>query len=90
MNKIALTGLAVAMLILSGCSQKNPEVDMQQQQQQVSTADKKAADISGMDANNMDSGDVQSAVAKKIAGLEEKSSVIYFDFDKYNIRPDMQ
>lgn len=90
MNKIALTGLAVAMLILSGCSQKNPEIDMQQQQQQVSTADKKAADISGMDANNMDSGDVQSAVAKKIAGLEEKSSVIYFDFDKYNIRPDMQ
>ena len=28
MNKILLAGLTIAMLIFSGCSQKNPDVDM--------------------------------------------------------------
>lgn len=92
MKKIALTGLAVAMLIFSGCSQKNPEVDMQNKSgsSSVSTADKKAADISGMDANTMDAQSVQSAVEKAISDLEAKTGTIYFDFDKYNIKADMQ
>jgi peptidoglycan-associated lipoprotein len=94
MKKIALTGLAMAMLVFSGCSQKNPEVDMQKDSGStaVSTADKKASDISGMDANNMDTKGVQSSstIADKIAALEAKSNAIFFDFDKYNIRPDMQ
>lgn len=91
MKRIALTGIAMAMLIFSGCSQKNPEIDMQNKDAStVSTADKKAADISGMDSNTMDSQNVQSAVEKAIAALEAKSSTIYFDFDKYNIKADMQ
>ena len=28
MGKLALTSLAVAVLVLTGCSQKSPEVDM--------------------------------------------------------------
>lgn len=90
MTKIALTSLAMAMLIFSGCSQKNPEIDNGKNNGSVSTADKKASDISGMNGNNMDSGNVKSAVEKAIASLEGKTSTVYFDFDKYNIRPDMQ
>lgn len=90
MKKIALTGLAIAMLVFSGCSQKNPEVDMNKDSSSVSTADKKASDISGMDANNMDAKGVESTVASTIAALEAKTNAVFFDFDKYNVRADMQ
>lgn len=42
MSKIALTGLAVAVLVLTGCSQKSPEVDM--------TKGKSSMDADGMSA----------------------------------------
>ena len=90
MTKIALTSLAMAMLIFSGCSQKNPEIEIGKKENAVSQADQKASDISGMDSNNMDSGKVQSQIEKAIAGLEAQTSTIYFDFDKYNVRADMQ
>ena len=74
MGKLALTSLAVAVLVLTGCSQKSPEVDMTK-----STADTQSSVDDGM-----------SALQKLIASLEANSKVIYFDFDKYNIRKDQQ
>ena len=71
MGKLALTSLAVAVLVLTGCSQKSPEVDMTK-----GTSDTKGTT------------DGMSALQKLIASLEANSKTIYFDFDKYNIRPD--
>jgi peptidoglycan-associated lipoprotein len=93
MKRLLLASLMMAMLILSGCSQKNPEVDMTNSSKSgVQTADKKAEDLSGVDANNVDSsaGATKSEVEKAIAMLESKVNKIYFDFDKYNIRADMK
>lgn len=94
MKKMLLLGLTVAALVFSGCSQKNPEVDMTKKDYtDVSTADKKASDISGMDKNNMDSNAMQKQTpdtASVIAIMEGKVNKIYFDFDKYNIREDMK
>ena len=75
MGKLALTSLAVAVLVLTGCSQKSPEVDMTK----GTAGDTKGATNDGM-----------SALQKLIASLEANSKVIYFDFDKYNIRKDQQ
>ncbi len=75
MGKLALTSLAVAVLVLTGCSQKSPEVDMT----------KGAGDTKGTGVN-----DGMSALQKLIASLEANSKVIYFDFDKFNIRKDQQ
>ena len=74
MGKLALTSLAVAVLVLTGCSQKSPEVDMTK-----GTSDTKGATNDGM-----------SALQKLIASLEANSKTIYFDFDKYNVRKDQQ
>ncbi len=75
MGKLALTSLAVAVLVLTGCSQKSPEVDMTK-----ASADTKGA---GVD-------DGMSALQKLIASLEANSKKIYFDFDKYNVKKDQQ
>lgn len=97
MSKLMLASLTLAMLIFSGCSQKNPEVDStmgNKSQTQMSTADKKADDLSGMDSNSMASDNMKKngadAIANAIAALEENINKIYFDFDKYGIRADMQ
>lgn len=74
MGKLALTSLAVAVLVLTGCSQKSPEVDMTK-----GTGDTKGASNDGM-----------SALQKLIASLEANSKTIYFDFDKYNVKKDQQ
>lgn len=74
MGKLALTSLAVAVLVLTGCSQKSPEVDMTKQ-----SGDTQASANDGM-----------SALQKLIASLEANSKKIYFDFDKYNVRKDQQ
>ena len=76
MSKLALTSLAVAVLVLTGCSQKSPEVDM-------------TKDTAKMDTKStVDDG--MSALQKLIASLEANSKTIYFDFDKYNVRKDQQ
>jgi len=77
MGKLALTSLAVAVLVLTtGCSQKSPEVDMTKN----NVSDTKGADVN----------DGMSALQKLIASLEANSKKIYFDFDKYNVRKDQQ
>jgi peptidoglycan-associated lipoprotein len=96
--KLLLASLTLAMLIFTGCSQKNPDVDMTGKDGSKTTevsADKKADDISGMDATNgtstgMDKNAEANAVAQAIAALESDINKIYFDFDKYDIRPDME
>ncbi|WP_458701056.1 peptidoglycan-associated lipoprotein Pal [Sulfurospirillum sp. 1307] len=99
MKKIMLASLIMAAFIFSGCSQKNPEVDMTNSKSttEVNSADKKAEDLSGMDSNKMDANNMNSQmndskndVAKVIAMLESKIDKVYFDFDKYDIRPDMK
>ncbi len=74
MGKLALTSLAVAVLVLTGCSQKSPEVDT----------------TKGMAGDTKGATDGMSALQKLIASLEANSKTIYFDFDKYNVRKDQQ
>ena len=94
--KLLLASLTLAMLIFTGCSQKNPNVDMtgKDGKSVEVSADKKADDISGMDSANSTSTnmnkDTANSVAKAIATLENSANKIYFDFDKYDIRPDME
>jgi len=96
MMKLLLASLTLAMLIFTGCSQKNPDVDMTGKdvasKSTGTKADKKADDISGMDSADTTSSAMDKAnkVANAIAALEKEVNKIYFDFDKYDIRPDME
>jgi len=95
-KSLALTAV-LALLLMSGCSQKEPEVDMTR-----STPLQSSAETIGTDADTDVNGVVGSeevsditalpedAKMAKIKSIEAKTKNIYFDFDKYNIRPDQQ
>jgi len=74
MKKVVLASVAVATLLLSGCSSKNPEVDMNANSNQ-------SADNSG----SMSDADRLAAL---IANIESQVKSVYFDFDKFNIKAD--
>lgn len=76
MKSIVLSSVAVAVLVFSGCSSKEPSVDANQEVSSVGTESANAA--------------VSESSETRIANLEKKLSSIYFDFDKFNIRSDMQ
>ena len=67
MKKVVLASVAVATLLLSGCSSKNPEVDMNANSNQ-------SADNSG----SMSDADRLAAL---IANIESQVKSVYFDFD---------
>ncbi|MBN2963686.1 peptidoglycan-associated lipoprotein Pal [Sulfurospirillum sp. T05] len=88
MKHLVVASLATLMLVFTGCSQKSPQVDMTQSTTTPSSVDSKMDNISGVDATKVETG--AEAVAKLIADLEQKAGKVYFDFDKYTIRSDMQ
>ncbi len=102
MKKLVLASMSVAVLLFTGCSQKNPNVDMttkNQKIEKVNSANTNASNTSGMNSSNMDSNNMNSnamtqnnenAVKYLIANLEGQLRPINFDFDKYNIREDMK
>jgi len=95
MKKLVLASMSVAVLLFTGCSQKNPDVDMTTKNQKM----EKVSNTNGMNSGNMDSNSMSSnamvdnsenAVKYLIANLENQLRPINFDFDKYNIREDMK
>ncbi len=102
MKKLVLASMSVAVLLFTGCSQKNPDVDMttkNQKMEKVDNTNTNTSNTNGMNANNMDANGMNSnmsnqndenAVKYLIANLENQLRPINFDFDKYNIREDMK
>jgi len=98
-KSFALATFAV-ILLLSGCSQKEPEVDMTKKT--VSTTEAQPNEIIETSADSSVNGVVGSEEVSDIGSLPENSNManiksleaktqkIYFDFDKYNIRIDQQ
>ncbi|MEA2100785.1 MAG: OmpA family protein [Campylobacterota bacterium] len=93
MKSIILSSVVSALLFFSGCSSSGPVVDetgYEQEVQEVSsvnteTISEENSEISGESSMmNADSNEMS------IASLEEKLSSVYFDFDQFNIRGDMQ
>ena len=94
MKKLVLASMSVAVLLFTGCSQKNPDVDMTSKNQKMEkVSNTNASDTNGMSSNNMDSNNMdnnENAVKYLIANLENQLRPVNFDFDKYNIREDMK
>ena len=95
MKKQALIMAAAALLLVTGCSQKEPEVDMTKQNGAAAGQGAGAASAdAGLDTiqGSVESSDLSSEEAKmaKIREIEATAKKIYFDFDKFNIREDQQ
>lgn len=81
MKRIVLTSLALAGLVFTGCSKKNPEVDM-------------SSNISSINNNaNHSYNDMSShtdMLGSLMSGIQNQVKNVYFDFDKFNIKADQQ
>ncbi|EQB35427.1 peptidoglycan associated lipoprotein [Sulfurimonas hongkongensis] len=94
MKKIIISSVAMALLVFSGCADKEPAVDERVQEEVVVAQEAEpvrtevvSAEDSSIDENAMSSSDSNEM---NMANLEKDLSTVYFDFDKFNIRPDMQ
>lgn len=81
MKKVFLISVATAAILFSGCSQKTPEVDTSASSQGVSN------DYSSGSRDTMSESDRLNAL---MAQLNSQIKSVYFDFDKFNIKSDMQ
>ncbi|MCF6200567.1 MAG: OmpA family protein [Hydrogenimonas sp.] len=101
MKKSLFIAAVAAALLMSGCSQKKPEVDMTKQETTESSSGTTASTATEVDSGvNSVIGTEESASdittlpederMAQIKELEASAKKIYFDFDKYNIRPDQE
>lgn len=94
MKNVVLASVVMALLVFSGCSSKDPVVDetvtKAQPVQEVAAVETETVtqeDSSVLGENGMADSDTNEM---NMASAEKEMLTIYFDFDKFNIRSDMQ
>lgn len=101
MKSIVISSAIVALLVLSGCGDKDPKVDdsavdssvSQEVVQDPSTqevAPVQTETVSSSEAEVMSDGAAQETAGQAMMRVEKELLTIYFDFDKFNVRDDMQ
>jgi len=85
MRKVVVSSVFAALLVLTGCSDKEPKVEGLDN----AAAGSKVGSVSseGVSGQALSSAESESDI---MARLEKEFSAVYFDFDKFNIRADMQ
>lgn len=87
MKKVVVSSVLMALLVLSGCGDKEPQVEATDSATQEV---QKVATESVAPARTQVATDSAESTSQMIARLEKELKAIYFDFDKFNIRTDMQ
>lgn len=98
MKNIAFLSATVAMLVLSGCSTKEPAIDATASTAGSSVGtNPNTASSTGTDSNaviapitNANANDAAAAAANGTNGSDAQLVSILFDYDKFDIREDMQ
>ena len=85
MKSIVLASAVAALLVLSGCGDKDPQVDAND----GAAAEQAAPVKSASSVKAPTSSNIETA-AEYMARIEKELKTIYFDFDKFNIKSDMQ
>jgi len=97
MKKVAFLSATVAMLVLSGCSSKEPAIDATANTSGTSIGTNANTSTTGADSNaviapitNASATDSNAAGANGTNGSDGQLVSILFDYDKFDIREDMQ
>ncbi len=93
MKKLVLISVGTALLLFTGCSKKTPEVDMTKKSEMNSNQNSMSSNDQTNVSNSIDTSSEQNSandVNYRIAQLEQRTKIIHFDFDKYNIREDQK
>ena len=86
MKSIVLSSVVTALLVFSGCSSKNPDVNS-------SSSNSNAQEVEAVNTETVPSenGIISSgSEGLSMADLEKKLTSVYFSFDKFDINSDMQ
>ncbi len=92
-KKLVLISVGTALLLFTGCSKKTPEVDMTKKSEMNSNQNSMSSNDQTNVSNSIDTSSEQNSandVNYRIAQLEQRTKIIHFDFDKYNIREDQK
>jgi len=93
MKKVIISSVVTALLIFSGCADKDPvlESDSQTSSKAVSHS---SEEVMGVNSETIESSTVDQTTSdsneKVMADLENQLETIYFNFDKFDIRSDMK
>lgn len=96
MKSILLSSTLVALLAFTGCSTKEPAIDATEDTTPVAVSapveSAEQTETVPEDVIVMDEAGFASADSNEMtmSGIERKMQTVMFDFDKFNIRPDMQ
>ncbi|NPA65441.1 MAG: OmpA family protein [Epsilonproteobacteria bacterium] len=90
MKSIVLSGVVAALLVFSGCSDKEPVVDTQNSQQATAPTEVEAVVVETVAPEDSMVNSSTNSAELTIAEIESKLPTIYFAFDKYDITPEMQ
>ena len=99
MKNIVLSSVVTALLLFSGCSTNEPVVDETAAQEQANKA-QNAQEVSAVETETVSAENAsvmaENAMANadsnemNMASLEKELTSIYFNFDQFGIRADMQ
>ncbi len=98
MNKVILSSVVTALLIFSGCADKDPVVDADSQSSSRNVSSSQSSDeVVGVNSETISSNEtsvldesVSDSNEMGMANLEKQMESIYFNFDNYDVRSDMQ
>lgn len=88
MKKVVISSVFTALLVLSGCGDKDPKVEATDSAATEVAISKPAQAVSSNNGSVASSS--TESTSEAMARLEKELKAIYFDFDKFNIRADMQ
>jgi len=99
MKKLLAISTIAALLLFSGCSQKDPSIDATNENTTENTVEDpsennaNAANTNGMDDAGIDQSGTDAAIdagEQTLSTLEAQLQTVTFDFDKFEIKSDMQ
>ena len=90
MKKSLLTGLFVAAILVSGCSKKSVEIEAPGTQSNANQATEVTEGEGIKAVGGMEEEMSEEEKLRKMKAIEAQAKKIYFDFDRYDIRPDQE
>ncbi len=88
MRKSVVMSLCFAAFLVSGCAKKSVEIETPSTQQQTTQTSEVKEGEGIQTIGEMEEQNSEEMKLKKMKMIESEAKKIYFDFDKYNIRPD--
>jgi len=93
MKKVIISSVVTALLIFSGCADKDPVVENDSKTSSQASSHS-SEEVMGVNSETIESSTVDQTTSdsneKAMANLEKQLESIYFNFDKFDIRSDMK